>query len=143
MPKRAPLDPEQFKVKLPKPKYDPLEVVIPTRPEPNSPPLSPRPPKKKPKKVRGVREGREARYVRDVRSERANRVTKRHPFDIYTDQLKTLRGLKAKSMMRGELKSMSSMVREAIDDYVEKSRHRTERTHRTARTVEVSDPKHE
>ena len=143
MPKRVPLDPEQFKVRLPKPKHDPLDAVIPTRAEPSSSPLSPRPPKKKPKKVRVVRGQRVGRYVRDVRSGRAKRATKRHPFDIYTDQLKTLRGLKAKSMMRGELKSMSSMVREAIDDYVEKSRNRTERTHRTARTIEVLDTKHE
>ena len=33
MPKRVPLDTNQFRVKLPEPKHDPLEAVIPTKPK--------------------------------------------------------------------------------------------------------------
>lgn len=53
-------------------------------------------------------------------SQPTQRRTKRHPFEIYADQLKRLQSIKAKAMMGGETLSMSEMVREAIDQYLAK-----------------------
>ena len=43
----------------------------------------------------------------------------RHPFDIYQDQLESLQRLSAEERMQGGLGSMSKMVRDAIDAYLE------------------------
>jgi hypothetical protein len=63
-----------------------------------------------------------ARDVRDVRDERpvlqAKRTLKRHPFDIYADQLERLRVVKAQALRRGEDASMSRMVREALEAFL-------------------------
>jgi hypothetical protein len=60
--------------------------------------------------------------VRDVRGilpvRLPNRVLKRHPFDIYVDQLERLKDLKAQALRQGEEASMSRMVREALDQYM-------------------------
>jgi hypothetical protein len=64
---------------------------------------------------------REVRYVRGVRPP-TKRERKRHPFDIYHDQLEQLQQMKTAHMMRaGEMRSMSEMVREALDDYITKN----------------------
>ena len=47
------------------------------------------------------------------------REIKRHSFEFYRDQLPKLKQLKAEFMMRGSDKSMSAMVREAVDKYIE------------------------
>lgn len=49
------------------------------------------------------------------------RIRRRHPFDIYEDQLERLKGLKTRAMRRGEEASMSRMVREALDAYLDKN----------------------
>lgn len=62
-----------------------------------------------------------AREERDVLPVRppSKRERKRHPFDIYRDQLETLIQMKSTHMMKtGEMKSMSEMVREALDRYI-------------------------
>jgi len=67
---------------------------------------------------------REVRDVRDVRGVRTpiNRERKRHPFDIYYDQLQQLQQMKTTHMMQtGAMRSMSEMVREALDDYITKN----------------------
>lgn len=77
---------------------------------------------------------RDERPVRKVRSERPVRSTdqsvsqkpqppkkreiKRHAFEIYRDQWETLKQLKMTTMLTGELVSMSEMVREALDSYI-------------------------
>lgn len=48
------------------------------------------------------------------------RIRRRHPFDIYEDQLERLKELKLQTMRRGEEASMSRMVREALDAYLKK-----------------------
>ena len=53
---------------------------------------------------------------------------------VFRDQVLQLAQLKTDLMMRGELKSMSSMVREAIDEYLKKHQTRSDRTPRTERT---------
>ncbi len=50
----------------------------------------------------------------------AKRIRRRHPFDIYEDQLERLKELKLQAMRRGEEASMSRMVREALDAYLKK-----------------------
>jgi hypothetical protein len=65
--------------------------------------------------VRGVGD---VRNVRGVRPEKRQR--KRHPFDIFSDQLDSLIELKHQAMLRGEETSMSAMVREALDEYIKK-----------------------
>jgi hypothetical protein len=44
----------------------------------------------------------------------------RHPFDIYEDQYHSLRDLAMQERMQGGIGSMSAMVREAIDSFIEK-----------------------
>lgn len=51
----------------------------------------------------------------------AKRIRRRHPFDIYEDQLECLKELKTRAMRRGEETSMSRMVREALDAYLDKN----------------------
>jgi hypothetical protein len=62
------------------------------------------------------------RVVRDVRPDPVVRrkIKSRHPFDIYEDQLDTLKALSLEDRMRGGMGSMSAMVREALDDYFSK-----------------------
>src|SRR5260221_10755041 len=53
--------------------------------------------------------------VRGVPPGHRRKIKQRHPFDIYEDQLETLKQLALEDRMRGDLGSMSAMVREAID----------------------------
>ncbi len=66
--------------------------------------------------------------VRPVRGKQEKPAQKRvmksrHPFDIYEDQYQSLKDLALQERMQGGVGSMSAMVREAIDTYIEK-RHR-------------------
>ena len=47
------------------------------------------------------------------------REIKRHSFEFFRDQLPKLKQLKAQFMIEGSDKSMSAMVREAVDQYIE------------------------
>lgn len=49
-------------------------------------------------------------------------IKKRHPFDIYLDQYKSLREFSITEQKKGHSGSMSAMVRDALDMYI------TERT---------------
>jgi hypothetical protein len=72
--------------------------------------------------VRPVREVHNVRNVRDVRTP-TKRERKRHPFDIYRDQLEKLQQMKVDHMMKaGEMISMSAMVRDALDEYINKNK---------------------
>jgi hypothetical protein len=46
----------------------------------------------------------------------------RHPFDIYQDQYESLKELALQDRMQGEDGSMSAMVREALDVFIQKRR---------------------
>lgn len=54
------------------------------------------------------------------RTAERERITKRHAFEIYRDQYDRLKKIKAEAMLNGNNTSMSEMVREAIDAYLEK-----------------------
>jgi len=49
-------------------------------------------------------------------------IKRRQPFDIYEDQDDELRKLSLEDRMQGGQGSMSKMVREALDDYIAKTR---------------------
>jgi hypothetical protein len=68
---------------------------------------------------------------RPVRIEKKKREIRRHSYEIYQDQVLKLQQLKVEFMMKGELKSMSSMVRDAIDSYLDNNQTRSDRTPRT------------
>ena len=46
------------------------------------------------------------------------RETKRHAFEIYKDQLRQLQQIKGERLVAGHHLSMSEMVRDALDDYL-------------------------
>ena len=48
------------------------------------------------------------------------RIITRNSFEIYEDQMESLRKLSFRDKMEGKLGSMSAMVREAIDTYLKK-----------------------
>ncbi len=48
------------------------------------------------------------------------RTMRRHPFEIYDDQYQTLRSISLEEKLQGGLGSMSAMVRDAIDAFIEK-----------------------
>ena len=50
------------------------------------------------------------------------KIKKRHPFDIYEDQIEELKKLSLEDRMQGGFGSQSAMVREALDDYINKKR---------------------
>lgn len=47
------------------------------------------------------------------------RETKRHPFEIYKDQLERLKRRKAQAVLDGKIITMSDMVRVALDNYLQ------------------------
>lgn len=51
-------------------------------------------------------------------TETRRKIKKRHPFDIYWDQLDALKQRSIEEQTQGGIGSMSAMVREAIDDYL-------------------------
>jgi hypothetical protein len=59
---------------------------------------------------------------KDAKASLKRVMKSRHPFDIYEDQYHSLRDLALQERMQGGVGSMSAMVREAIDAYVEKRR---------------------
>src|SRR4051812_13241479 len=57
---------------------------------------------------------------RDTKPTSKRVMKSRHPFDIYEDQYASLRELTMKERMQGGIGSMSAMVREALDTFIEK-----------------------
>ena len=53
---------------------------------------------------------------------RGRRTMRRHPFEIYDDQYQTLRTISLEEKLQGGIGSMSAMVRNAIDAFIEKRR---------------------
>lgn len=51
-------------------------------------------------------------------SQRSRRIITRNSFEIYEDQMESLRKLSYREKMDGNIGSMSGMVREAIDNYL-------------------------
>jgi hypothetical protein len=51
---------------------------------------------------------------------RGRRIITRNSFEIYEDQMEALRKLSLQEKMEGKLGSMSRMVREALDTYLQK-----------------------
>lgn len=99
--------------------------------QPSPPPATEQPPareaKDKPTRTTeraNERTGERPNGMHNRTTERANdrtagskRTTKRHSFEIFTDQLTSLKELQARSILTGQEKSLSAMVREALDHY--------------------------
>jgi hypothetical protein len=49
-----------------------------------------------------------------------HKTKKRHPFDIFEDQIEALKKRSSEDQMQGGIGSQSAMVREAVDDYLAK-----------------------
>jgi hypothetical protein len=76
----------------------------------------------KPKPAKSENSVQEVQDVRDVRGVHppVKREKKRHPFDIYRDQLESLHRMKNEyGIQNGEIRTMSAMVREALDQYIQ------------------------
>lgn len=58
--------------------------------------------------------------VRTYQRPNGKRIITRNSFEIYEDQMDSLRKLSIQEKMEGKLGSMSKMVREAIDAYLQK-----------------------
>ena len=58
--------------------------------------------------------------ARTTQRPNGRRIITRNSFEIYEDQMESLRKLAFHEKMDGKLGSMSAMVREAIETYVEK-----------------------
>ena len=97
----------------------------------SSKPASSTTPKKTERSVRPVRSQGSKRSLQNKRRGRDdyrytpsqqpyNREIKRHAFEIYKDQVDRLRELKVTTMQTGQLRSMSDMVREALDNFLKK-----------------------
>jgi hypothetical protein len=82
------------------------------------PPIVPKPQQQQAQPQRAQSERSNARTM-----ERSNvrRIITRNSFEIYEDQMDSLRKLAARELdTRGKLGSMSAMVREALDTYIQK-----------------------
>lgn len=62
----------------------------------------------------------ERRNARTSVRPNGKRIITRNSFEIYEDQMDSLRKLSLQEKMEGKLGSMSQMVRDAIDTYLEK-----------------------
>ena len=59
-------------------------------------------------------------YARSVVRPNGKRIITRNAFEIYEDQMDRLRKISLEEKMNGKLGSMSAMVREAIDAYLQR-----------------------
>jgi hypothetical protein len=60
--------------------------------------------------------------ARTMERPNGRRIITRNSFEIYEDQMDSLRQFSYEDKMQGKLGSMSAMVREAIDTYIQKRR---------------------
>ena len=124
MPKRAPLDLNQFKIELPAPQRDPLETIIPTTPpltadqahrpvgQVASRPLDQKVERPKDRKVSRPKGQMAARPG----GRKSKRVVKRHGFDVYQDQIMALNKVQFELYnRRGKKPSIGELVRPALD----------------------------
>ena len=67
-------------------------------------------------------------FVRSDVAQTARRSITRYAFEIYQDQIDTLRQLSIEQKLQGEKGSMSEMVRSALDDYLKRMKVKKART---------------
>ena len=130
-PRPQDVDPKYEKLVGPKPEKVDMTGVVAIKPKPKKESYT-KSISEKPERVE--RPERSDVPERHVRVQSKKREIRRHSFEIYRDQVLKLSQLKTEHMMTGEMKSMSSMVREAIDNYFESIKNRSDRTPRTERT---------
>lgn len=127
MPKRAPLDTDQFRVALPPQPRDPLDSLIPTSPPPKAEEQNQirldktgENTKSPEHEIAGRRNGETARKIKV-------RPLKRQGFDVYRDQIMALNELQIGFYRKGGTKpKMGEMLRTALDEYIAKKRRELE-----------------
>ena len=67
-----------------------------------------------------IQEQSERAFARTSQRPNGKRIITRNSFEIYEDQMDSLRKISFKEKMEGKIGSMSAMVREAIDTYIKK-----------------------
>ena len=123
MPKRAPLDPQQFQVALPPQARDPLDSIIPTAPQS---PANQAPPKTGETATSPKRENAERR-TRETAKMDGMRPRTRQGFDVFRDQIVALNELQVAFYRKtGKKPSMGEMVRTALDEQIAKKRRELE-----------------
>ena len=128
-PRPQDVDPKYAKASGPRPEKVDMTGVVAIKPKPKTGITN------KPESLeKPVRSERPVVPERAVRVSIKKREIRRHSFEIYRDQVLKLSQLKTEIMMTGELKSMSAMVREAIDTYLDRIKTRSGRSSRTDRT---------
>ena len=116
MPKRIPLDSKQFNVRLPKPKHEPLDAVIPTSPPPQP--------------LQQPQEPQMPEPVKDQINEQANVQTSKRSFiqnpreivrgsyDIYRDQALKITKLQVERQQEeGKNVTKGEVMRDLLDEY--------------------------
>jgi len=70
--------------------------------------------------LKGCQVFKNPRQFNHHRNPNGKRIITRNSFEVYEDQMESLRKLSFQDKMEGKLGSMSAMVREAIETYLEK-----------------------
>src|SRR5258706_12887143 len=127
MPKRAPLDLNQFKIDLPKPQRDPLETIIPTTPplvtNSTNRPLdqsATRPSDQMAERSTDQADRRpKGRMTVRPKGQQTKRVIKRNGFDVYQDQIMSLNKIQFELYShRGKKPSIGELIRPALDKLI-------------------------
>jgi len=126
MPKRAPLDLDQFKIALPKPDRDPLDSIIPTTPPPSNTidkwptdQSARRPADQLAERNKGQQTKRPKGRMDKRPGGRSKRIVKRHGFDVYQDQIMSLNKIQFELYTRrGKKPAIGELVRPALDKLI-------------------------
>lgn len=125
MTKRIPLDTNQFNVRLPKPKHDPLDTIIPTQSPVVENKLVTEIKPKKNRRVKSVRTDVDTYIHTEVRTH--VRDTAQRAYTIFKDQIITLSEVQlARQKRDGKQPELSELVREALDAYLKREKRKLE-----------------
>ena len=94
-----------------------LKSSLDTMPAIQKPPIKP-PTEREGSKVQAKPSSPDRAIDRSTGRPTGRRIISRHAFEVYEDQMNTLRNLSYQEKMDGKLGSMSQMVREALDNYL-------------------------
>ena len=125
MTKRVPLDANQFNVRMPKPKHDPLDAIIPTQsPVVKNKFVTEIKPKKN-RKVKSVRTDVDTYIHTEVRTH--VRSTIQRAYNIFQDQVIALSEVQLAHQKRdGKQPELSELVRNALDAYLKREKRKLE-----------------
>ena len=119
-PRPQDFDPDYQKPKTPQPEKVDMSGVIPIKEKGEYPIPTP---ERKHERT-DIRSELRTEERSDIRSQKLpfKRLTKRYSFEFYEDQIVWLKKIKIKTEMEGNQIAMSEIVREALDEYLEKQK---------------------